>query len=76
MKILRNLPALKGRPTIDLVVNRLLPRLPDSLYDLLSRHAWDPSVYTALQAVEGCSSPGGDGIGVAVGELMASIEIF
>lgn len=76
MKILRNLPQLKGRATIDMVVNRLLPRIPDSIYDLLSRHPWDPHVYSLLQSVEGSSSPGGDGLGNPVNELLASIEVF
>ncbi|KAI9003888.1 rab-GTPase-TBC domain-containing protein [Hyaloraphidium curvatum] len=76
MKHLRSLPPLRGRATIDAIVNRLLPRVPDSLYDMLARHPWDAAVYTVLQTVDGGSSPGGDGLSMGAAELLGCFEVF
>lgn len=48
MSLLRNFPQLKAREIIKLGIS-FVPLLPDSLYDLLQRHTYDPSVGTTLK---------------------------
>ncbi|KAJ1537318.1 hypothetical protein HK405_014712, partial [Cladochytrium tenue] len=52
MKLLRTLPDLNARVTIALAL-RMLPKLTDSVYDLLVRHPFDPTVLDVLLP-EGC----------------------
>jgi len=45
MRLLRNFPPLEAQPVIGITVT-LVRDLPDSLYDELVRHTYDPSTAT------------------------------
>ncbi|ODQ63851.1 TBC-domain-containing protein [Nadsonia fulvescens var. elongata DSM 6958] len=48
ISLLRSFPPLKAKEIIKLSVS-FVARLPDDLYDLLCRHAWDEKVYQQLK---------------------------
>ncbi|KAI8807707.1 rab-GTPase-TBC domain-containing protein, partial [Cladochytrium replicatum] len=52
MKLLRRFPPLRARAVIDKTVE-LIAQIPDDLYDMLVRHAYDPTIYDLLQPERG-----------------------